>query len=97
MRRIKFVFAALAIVVTSLAAYAGPAMADDLNCRDARGKLIRCDGRLYEPANNNRFYNDYNPYAFYNDYYGYGFDDEIPVWTGYGWCEYDLDDNEYDC
>jgi hypothetical protein len=108
MRRIKFVFAALAIVVTSLAAFAGPSMADDLNCRDARGNLIRCDGRLYEPSNN-RFYNDYNPYAFYNDYnpyafynhyndyYGYGFDDEIPVWTGYGWCEYDLEDNEYDC
>jgi hypothetical protein len=104
MRRIKFVFAALAIVVTSLAAYAGPSMADDLNCRDARGKLIRCDGRLYEPFN--KYYDDHNfyyPYGFYNHYnyfnddYYYGFDDEVPVWTGYGWCEYDLEDNEYEC
>src|SRR5215212_4427187 len=60
MRRIHVVFAALAIVVTSFAAFSGPAMAqDDLNCRDARGDLIRCDGELYEPYYNTSGYNDY--------------------------------------
>jgi hypothetical protein len=105
MRGIKFVFAALAIVVTSLAAFAGPAIADDLNCRDAKGKLIRCDGKLYEPYNryydNSDFYHAYgfyNPYGYFNDYYyGFRFDEEVPVWTGYQWCEYDLEDNEYEC
>jgi len=110
MRRIKFVLVALAMVVTSLAAFAGPAAADDLDCRDAKGDLIRCDGELYERFN--RYYDDYdfhNPYSFYNPYsffnndyyydyyYGYGFDDEVDVWTGYGWCEYDLEDNEFEC
>jgi len=71
MRRIHVVFAALAIVVTSFAAFSGPAMAqDDLNCRDARGDLIRCDGELYEPYYNTSGYNDYPPFYFdYNDYY----------------------------
>ena len=67
MRRIHVVFAALAVVVTSFAAFSGPAMAqDDLNCRDARGDLIRCDGELYEPYYITSGYNDYPP--FYNDY-----------------------------
>ena len=52
MRRIQLVLGALAIVVTSFAAFSGPAMADDLNCRDAKGDLIRCDGDLYAPYNN---------------------------------------------
>jgi|SRR5918993_3219739 hypothetical protein len=65
MRRIKLVLGALAIVVTSLVAFAGPAMAqDDLNCRDARGYLIRCDGELYAPYNTS----GYNPYPYYNAY-----------------------------
>jgi len=43
---------------------------DDLNCRDARGDLIRCDGELYEPYYNTSGYNDYPPFysPFYNDY-----------------------------
>jgi len=47
-------------------------MADDLNCRDARGDLIRCDGDLYAP-----YYNtpDYNAYPFYGD--GLFYDDDI--------------------
>jgi len=73
MRRIKFVFAALAIVVASFAAFAGPAMADDLNCRDARGNLIRCDGQLYEPYNRGYYDNSvyYPPFLYpaYNPYY----------------------------
>ena len=110
MRRIKLVLATLVVLVAAVAAFAGPAMADDLNCRDARGKLIRCDGKLYEPFNRHYddrgfynypydYFNDYHyPYDYFNDYpYGYGFYDEVPVWTGYQWCEYDIEDNEYEC
>jgi len=70
MRRIHVVFAALAIVVTSFAAFAGPAVADDLNCRDARGDLIMCDGDPYAPYYNTSGYNDYPSFYFdFNDYY----------------------------
>jgi hypothetical protein len=73
MRRTKLVFATLVVLVAALAAFSGPAMAqDDLNCRDARGELIRCDGELYAPYNAysyNDYYDDYNDYLpFYNDY-----------------------------
>jgi hypothetical protein len=51
MRRIQLVFAALAVAVASFAAMSGPAMADDLNCRDAWGNWIRCDGTYYAPVN----------------------------------------------
>ena len=73
MKRIQMVLAALAIVVTSLAAFAVPAMADDLDCRDAKGDLIRCDGDLYVPYGDNYYFdNDYNDY-FDNDYDDYYF------------------------
>ena len=52
MRRTKLILAALAVVVSTFAAFSGPAIADDLNCRDAQGNLIRCDGQLYAPVNN---------------------------------------------
>lgn len=71
MKRIQMVLAALAIVVTSLAAFSVPAMAEDLDCRDAKGDLIRCDGDLYEPYGYG-YYNDYfDNYYFdrYDDYY----------------------------
>ena len=77
MQRIKLVLGALAVAVASFAAVSGPAMADDLNCRDARGDLIRCDGDLYAPYNNNNnyspyfftpYYNYFNPYSYWNDY-----------------------------
>ena len=73
MKRIQIILGALAIVVTSFAAISGPALAEDLNCRDARGDLIRCDGDLYSPYNSNDDY--FSPY-FFNPYYYYGgFDD----------------------
>jgi hypothetical protein len=54
MRRIKLVLAALALVVATFAAFAGPAMADNLNnCRDAQGFLIRCDGQFFAPVSSN--------------------------------------------
>ena len=80
MRRIKLVLAALSVAVASFAAFSGPVLADELDCRDARGDLIRCDGDLYSPYydGNDFFYsedyfdNDYyfspyylSPYAFY--------------------------------
>ena len=87
MKRIQIILGALAIVVTSFAAISGPALAEDLNCRDARGDLIRCDGYLYSPYDNDDdyFYDDYSFYDddyyldndyFFNPYYYYygGFD-----------------------
>jgi hypothetical protein len=50
MRRIQLILAALAIVVTALAAFSGPAMADDLSCLDAWGNLIWCEGDFYTPV-----------------------------------------------
>ena len=83
MRRIKLVLAALSVAVASFVAFSGPVLADDLDCRDARGDLIRCDGDLYAPYyNHDKYYDNddyfdhyFNPYLFspYN-YYG-GFDD----------------------
>jgi hypothetical protein len=87
-KRIQIVLGALAIVVTSFAAISGPALAEDLNCRDARGDLIRCDGEFYSPYDNDNeyFYDDDSFYDddyylnddyFFNPYYYYygGFDD----------------------
>jgi hypothetical protein len=85
-KRIQIILGALAIVVTSFAANAGPALAEDLNCRDARGDLIRCDGEVYSPYDNDDdyfFYDDdyyldddhfFNPYYYYggSDDYSYG-------------------------
>jgi hypothetical protein len=52
MRRIKLVLAALAVMAATLASVSSPALADDhLNCRDARGFLIRCDHQLFAPVN----------------------------------------------
>ena len=68
MGRIKLVIAALAVVGASFAAFAAPAMADNLNnCRDAQGTLIRCDGQFFAPVNdiNN------NGFTLFNS--GFGF------------------------
>jgi hypothetical protein len=74
MRRIQLVLAALVVVVSAFAAYAGPVMArDDLNCRDARGYFIRCDGQRYVPYDRYpSYYNRYDRYPYYyNDRYPY--------------------------
>jgi hypothetical protein len=90
-KRIQIILGALAIVITSFAAISGPALAADLDCRDARGDLIRCNGDLYSPYdddgyysyNNDNYWDDYDwdddydfsPF-FFNPYYYYGgFDD----------------------
>jgi hypothetical protein len=64
LRRIKLVVVALALVVASLAAFSGPAMADDLNCEDAFGNLISCDGQLFAPVGSN----DVNQFDFFNPF-----------------------------
>ena len=75
LKRLQIILGALAIVVTSFAAVSGPALAEDLNCRDARGDLIRCDVDLYSPYD---YEDDYfSPFVFYSPYYYYGdFDDD---------------------
>jgi hypothetical protein len=86
MRRIKLVLAAAALMLAAFAAVSGPVMADDLNCRDARGNLIRCDGQLFEPIDNNfRFDNDFrdhnfdfNPGFFFGNPFLFGFDNSCP-------------------
>ena len=45
MRRIKVFLALVAVMVPMLIAFAGPAMADDLSCRDG------CDHRFFVPFN----------------------------------------------
>jgi hypothetical protein len=83
-KRIQIILGALAIVVTSFAAISGPALAADLDCRDARGALIRCDGELYSPYDDDGYYyynndnywdDDYAFSPFFNPYYYGGFDD----------------------
>ena len=93
MKRIQMVLAALAIVVTSLAAFSVPAMADDLDCRDAKGDLIRCDGDLYAPYGDNYYFdNDYNDY-FDNDYFDRYDDDYYYFLSPYNY--YGGFDNDY--
>ena len=87
MKRIQMVLAALAIVVTSLAAFAVPAMADDLDCRDARGDLIRCDGDLYEPYDEGSYYHG-------NDYYYSPF--FFPFYTDYNFGDYDDFEDDFE-
>ena len=68
MRRVKLVLVALVVAVTSLAAISSPAMAD-LNCRNAAGALIKCNGDYYAPYYNYYTPYYYNPYSYYRPYY----------------------------
>jgi hypothetical protein len=81
MRRIKLVVAALAVVVATFVASAGPAMAD-LDCRNVSGPGIRCDGTRFLPVNNfnNGFtlVNGFNTFPFFNTFGFSGF----PVFDG---------------
>jgi hypothetical protein len=85
MRRIKLVIAALAVMVATFVAVSSPAMAKDLNCHDARGNLIKCNGTSYTPVHNNgyNYWNHYrygyDPYynGYHPSYYGY-----YPFWYG---------------
>lgn len=76
-RRIKLVLAALAIMVATFVAGSGSAMAEDLNCHDAWGNMIRCDGTYYAPVNDYGYNNHWNPYWYgYTNYWN-------PFWYGY--------------
>ena len=84
MKRIKLVLAALAVMVAAFAAVSGPAMADDLNCRDAWGNLIRCDGQFYAPVSNDGWWNGGwdNNWGWWNPWWngGWGTAQSCPFW-----------------
>jgi hypothetical protein len=97
MRRLKLFLAALSVAVASFAAFSGPVLADDLDCRDARGDLIRCDGDLYGPYsyydNDDHFYFDDDDY-----YYDRYFDDDFYFFNPYlFYSPYYFDDYSYGC
>jgi hypothetical protein len=78
MRRITLVLAALAIVVSTIAAFSVPAIAqNDPNCSDAWGNWISCDGQLYSPADDS-WDNGWNNTPVDNSW-GNGWD------NGWGW------------
>jgi hypothetical protein len=94
MRRIKLILAALSVAVASFAAFSGPVLADDLDCRDAKGDLIRCDGDLYAPYyhdNDDHFYFDNGDYydRYYEDdfYFFNPYDYFYSPYSFYGGCE----------
>ncbi len=97
MRRIKFVLAALAVTIASFVAISGPAMADDLNCRDARGDLIRCDGDLYAPYSNNNYDYYYNPYYYFYNPYSYFYSPYTYYSSCPFWGDFEGPINQWDC
>lgn len=97
MKRIQIILGVLAIVVTSFAAISGPALAEDLNCRDARGDLIRCDGEFYSPYDDDDYFYD-DDYYFYNDDYYLDDDDFSPYFFNPYYYYYGgFDDYSYGC
>ena len=96
MKRIQIILGALAIVVTSFAAISGPALAEDLNCRDARGDLIRCDGEFYSPYDNDDDY-FYDDDFFYDDDYYLDDDHFFNPYYYYGGFYGGFDDYSYGC
>ena len=97
MRRIKLVLAALSVAVASFAAFSGPVLADGLDCRDARGDLIRCDGDLYAPYS---YYYDNDDHFYFDDddYYDRYFDDDFYFFNPYlFFSPYYFDDYSYGC
>ncbi len=76
MARIKLIIGVLAVVLGSLVALSGPAIAQGLNCQDAQGNWISCDGTYYAPVDNSWWGNgwdgnQWNPW--------WGFDDNSGV------------------
>ena len=60
MKRLKVILALALALGMMVTIFVAPALANnnnDLNCRDARGNLIRCDGDLFRPVNDNNFRN----------------------------------------
>jgi len=81
MKRLKVILALALALGMMVTIFVAPALANnnnnnDLNCRDARGNLIRCDGDLFRPVNDNNFHRDccgfdndinfvvFNPFGF---------------------------------
>jgi len=65
LKRLKVILALALALGMMVTIFVAPALANnnnnnnnnDLNCRDARGNLIRCDGELFRPVNDNHFNN----------------------------------------
>ena len=73
MRRIKLILAMTAVLVGTLALQAGPAMADDLDCRDANRfehrfdvDAVNCDGDVFVDRDEFDF-NDNEDFFFDDD------------------------------
>jgi hypothetical protein len=99
MRRAKLVLAALSVTVAAFMAFAGPAMAvvcehtgdpGEIECGKHDNLFISEDRVLDDGFSNDGF-------LFGQPFLGSGFDDEIPIWCGDHWGEFDPDDGEIDC
>lgn len=85
MARIKLILGVLTVVVASLVAFSGPAMADNLNCKDTWGNWIKCDGTYYAPVSHNYWnYPSYTNwwYPSYTNWWGSDWNDvqNCPFW-----------------
>jgi hypothetical protein len=99
MRRAKLVLAALSVTVSAFLAFAGPAMAVDCTHTNQAG-VIECGKHDNRFLSEDRFFN--NEFVPDNSLFGQPFlvsefDDEIPVWCGDHWGEFDPEDGEVDC
>ena len=103
MRRAKLVLAALSVTVAAFMAFAGPAMAVEcdhvdpgvLECGKHDNLFVSADRFFDDGFRNDGFRND--GFLFGQPFLVSGFDDEFPVWTGNQWCEFDPEDNEFEC
>ncbi len=73
MRRVKLVLGALALMVATFAAFSGPVMADELDCRDANRfehrfdvDAVNCDGDVFVDRDEFDF-NDDDDFFFAED------------------------------
>ena len=87
MRRIKLVLGALAVVVATFAAFAGPAMADTQRCNVHDNNFVNCNGdRFVNP--DNFFFNNNGGLFFTNDFFpffnfpGFGAFDNVNGFDG---------------
>jgi len=98
-RRTKLVLAALAVAVASFMAFAGPAMA--VECDHVDPGVLECGKHDNVFLSEDRFglgdgFRD-DGFLFGQPFLGSGFGDEVPVWCGDHWGEFDPDDAEVDC
>ena len=88
MTRAKLVVAAVSVAIGSFAAISGSAMADDLNCSDAQGDWISCDGTYYAPVDSSGGWTPYN--NGYGDPYNNGYWDPNGMASNNGYGDWGL-------